>query len=87
MERRELPDNLLRMEFLIKGGPDKMSLHITPLNGYKFKQWSLTNVANFENKTTHFVFLTYGYEAPLETNFWILLEGVCYLILKKIIGF
>uniref|UniRef100_A0A9J2PCY7 FXNA-like protease n=1 Tax=Ascaris lumbricoides TaxID=6252 RepID=A0A9J2PCY7_ASCLU len=69
--------NELRMSFLLTGGYDKLSLHITPLNGFTLKQWSLTNidVEKFGRRSTYFVFWSYGAEALTHRDFWILLEN------------
>uniref|UniRef100_A0A0N4UX35 FXNA-like protease n=1 Tax=Enterobius vermicularis TaxID=51028 RepID=A0A0N4UX35_ENTVE len=66
----------VRYELTLKGGCDKTSLHITPLNGFALKQWSFTNldIETFGKRRTYFVFLSYGRSAPSERRFWILLE-------------
>ncbi|VDN55580.1 unnamed protein product [Dracunculus medinensis] len=66
----------LKLSFVLKGGVDKSSLHLTPLNGFTLKKWSFTdlNVEAFGKRKTYFVFLTYGHEAPSEFKFWIHLK-------------
>lgn len=72
----------VRYELTLKGGCDKTSLHITPLNGFALKQWSFTNldIETFGKRRTYFVFLSYGRSAPSERRFWILLESVCLFV-------
>uniref|UniRef100_A0A7E4VJ68 FXNA-like protease n=1 Tax=Panagrellus redivivus TaxID=6233 RepID=A0A7E4VJ68_PANRE len=76
VERTQLNGNQLNLTFNLKGGVDKVSLHVTPLNGYRLKNWSFKefNPAIFAKRNTFFVFMSYGFEAPVERNFWILLE-------------
>lgn len=66
----------LNMSFVINGGVDKMSLHITPINGYKLSNWSFTELDHetFGRRDTYFVFWTYGHEPLEQRYFWILLE-------------
>lgn len=82
LTRKEVTSrNELRMSFLLTGGYDKLSLHITPLNGFTLKQWSLTNidVEKFGRRSTYFVFWSYGAEALTHRDFWILLENVRFI--------
>lgn len=75
--------NQVNLSISISGGTDKLSLHITPLNGYKINEWSISpfeEVMNFGIRKTYFVFMSYGYEQPLERNIWILMENVNNLI-------
>lgn len=86
VERQHINKNQLNLSITINGGADKMSLHITPLNGYKIKEWSFSpfqEVMNFGLRKTYFVFMCYGHEAPLERNIWILMENVSCFINKK----
>ncbi|KAI6171104.1 Peptidase-M28 domain-containing protein [Aphelenchoides bicaudatus] len=55
----------------VKGGMDKMQLHLTPLRGYKLKALSFIQL-DLEKKVddSYFVFWTYGYKAPEERRFW-----------------
>ncbi|VDM38403.1 unnamed protein product [Toxocara canis] len=68
----------LRLSFSLRGGYDKLSLHITPLNGFTLKKWSFTDidVEKFGRRDTYFVFWSYGAEAPEQRHFWILLENI-----------
>lgn len=79
LQRQLLSDNMVNLTISIRGGSDKASLHITPLNGFQLKHWSFTpfNPETFHTRprVTYFVFTTYGYEAPEERVFWILLEN------------
>lgn len=77
--QRQQIGNQLKLFIKITGGTDKISLHITPLNEYKIKEWSFSpfqEVINFGLRKTYFVFMCHGHEAPLERNIWILLENV-----------
>nr|CAD2162758.1 unnamed protein product [Meloidogyne enterolobii] len=78
LERKFLSNNMLNLTIAIFGGADKASLHITPLDGFQMRNWSLTafNPKTYSNRphATYFVFMTYGYEAPKERIIWILLE-------------
>ncbi|KAI1720106.1 peptidase family m28 domain-containing protein [Ditylenchus destructor] len=69
--------NQVKISLVIRGGADKMSLHVTPLNGYSLKEWSFTPIETevLGMKTTYFVFLTYGHEPPVDRTLWILLEN------------
>ncbi|KAI1727718.1 peptidase family m28 domain-containing protein [Ditylenchus destructor] len=69
--------NQVKISLVIRGGADKMSLHVTPLNGYSLKEWSFTPIETevLGKKTTYFVFLTYGHEPPVDRTMWILLEN------------
>ena len=57
----------------------RLSLHVTPINNFRLKQWSFTpfNPATYSTRPrkTYFVFMTYGHEAPQERTMWILLEN------------
>ncbi|KJH47447.1 peptidase, M28 family [Dictyocaulus viviparus] len=77
IDRVQVNGNRLNITFELRGGYDKMSLHITPLSGYELVQWSFTNIdiGEFGHRTTYFVFLTYGFEMPEYRTFWILLEN------------
>ncbi|CAB3404662.1 unnamed protein product [Caenorhabditis bovis] len=70
-------ENKLNLTFELRGGFDKLSLHVTPLNSYELSAWSFTDIDldEFGRRQTYFVFLTYGYEAPDVRRFWILLEN------------
>lgn len=74
--------NQVKISLVIRGGADKMSLHVTPLNGYSLKEWSFTPIETevLGMKTTYFVFLTYGHEPPVDRTLWILLENVSKFI-------
>lgn len=61
---------------------DKVQLHLTPLSGYTLKQLSFANINSIEIGQTYFIFWTYGYKAPAERRFWILLERASSLYLK-----
>ncbi|VDO76765.1 unnamed protein product [Heligmosomoides polygyrus] len=78
IDRVRIGGNRLNITFELRGGFDKMSLHVTPLSGYELVTWSFTNIdiEEFGRRTTYFVFLTYGYEMPEYRRFWILLENV-----------
>ncbi|KIH55711.1 hypothetical protein ANCDUO_14126 [Ancylostoma duodenale] len=78
IDRVKVGANRLNMTFELRGGYDKMSLHITPLSGYELLTWSFTNIdiEEFGRRTTYFVFMTYGFEMPEIRRFWILLENV-----------
>ncbi|GMS85314.1 hypothetical protein PENTCL1PPCAC_7489 [Pristionchus entomophagus] len=67
---------LLNMTFELDGGYDKMSLHVTALNGFELKSWSFTplDIQQVDKRDTYFVFLTYGSETPPTRKFWFLLE-------------
>lgn len=84
---RDFLDNnrLLNMSFAIRGGVDKLSLHITPLNNYQLKEFSFTKYENeiLGKRHTYFVFMTYGHKPPenRERRIWILLERVLLLAL------
>ncbi|CAJ0606998.1 unnamed protein product [Cylicocyclus nassatus] len=77
IDRVKIGANRLNVTFEMRGGFDKMSLHITPLSGYELVKWSFTdiNIKEFGRRTTYFVFLTYGYEMPEYRHFWVLLEN------------
>ena len=77
-QKIQLPSNQINLSFVIHGGTDKMSLHVTPLEGYALKQWSFTTFepSRFKKRSTYFVFLTYGFEAPENRTFWISLENL-----------
>ncbi|PAV74066.1 hypothetical protein WR25_23336 [Diploscapter pachys] len=77
VEKQKIGSNQLNVTFELRGGYDKMSLHITPLAGYELKKWSFTDFKpeTFGKRTTYFVFLAYGFEKPEFRNFWILLEN------------
>lgn len=83
---REFSDDneLLNMTFAVRGGVDKLSLHITPLNNYQLKEFSFTRYENdiLGNRHTYFVFMTYGYRPPenRERRFWVLLQRVVFYI-------
>lgn len=66
------------MSFAVRGGVDKMSLHITPLNNYQLKEFSFTKFEEeiLGNRQTYFVFMTYGNKPPenRERRFWIAME-------------
>ncbi|KAF8363671.1 hypothetical protein PRIPAC_90594, partial [Pristionchus pacificus] len=67
---------LLNMTFELNGGYDKMSLHVTALNGFELKSWSFTplDIQDVNKRDTYFVFLTYGSETPPTRKFWLVLE-------------
>lgn len=71
-------NNVLNMSFVVRGGVDKMSLHITPLNGYQLKEFSFTKFESsiLGKRQTYFVFMTYGHKAPEDRRFWVTLERV-----------
>ncbi|KAE9547906.1 hypothetical protein FO519_008885 [Halicephalobus sp. NKZ332] len=77
LERRLISSNVLNLTFSLRGGADKLSLHITPLNGYRLKNWSFKEFDRdtFGERNTYFVFMTYGKEAPVSREFWVLLEN------------
>ncbi|CAI4226432.1 unnamed protein product [Auanema sp. JU1783] len=77
VEKVPVGNNYLNVSFELRGGYDKMSLHVTPLSGYTFAKWSFTDIDldEFGRRTTYFVFLTYGAEKPDVRRFWILLEN------------
>uniref|UniRef100_A0A915ETZ4 FXNA-like protease n=1 Tax=Ditylenchus dipsaci TaxID=166011 RepID=A0A915ETZ4_9BILA len=74
IDRQQPAGNQLNITLLVRGGADKISYHVTPLNGYTLKKWSFTPI-DFVQKSTYFVFLGYGFEAPTERTLWILLEN------------
>jgi hypothetical protein len=76
VERRKISSNQVNLTFSIRGGTDKVSLHVTPINGYKLKNWSFKEFdeETFGPRNTYFVFMSYGFEAPKSRDFWILLE-------------
>lgn len=76
-EKESISENEIRMSFVLKGGFDKLSLHLTPLDGYVIKKWSFTNIVfkSFGKRRTYFVFMSYGSEPPEERRFWLLLEN------------
>ncbi|GMT16478.1 hypothetical protein PFISCL1PPCAC_7775, partial [Pristionchus fissidentatus] len=73
---KERDGKLLNMTFELTGGYDKMSLHVTALNGFELKSWSFTplDIQLVNKRDTYFVFLTYGSETPPTRTFWLLLE-------------
>ncbi|KAI6228158.1 Peptidase [Aphelenchoides besseyi] len=75
---RQSSDNgrTLNMSLVIRGGVDKLSLHITPLNGYRMTQFSFTTLdrTTLGERSTYFVFMTYGHKPPEERRFWVVLE-------------
>lgn len=75
-EKRLLSESELQMSFTVWGGVDKMSLHLTPLDDFELERWSFTKFERdkFGRRDTYFVFLTYGFEAPQERTFWIVLK-------------
>jgi hypothetical protein len=77
LERRQISSNLVNLTFTLRGATDKLSLHVTPLNGYKLKNWSFKEFdeETFGPRDTYFVFMSYGYEAPKSREFWFLLEN------------
>uniref|UniRef100_A0A914I7J6 FXNA-like protease n=1 Tax=Globodera rostochiensis TaxID=31243 RepID=A0A914I7J6_GLORO len=77
VQRQYLSGNLLNLTIAVRGGVDKSSMHITPLNGFQLRHWSLTpfDPTTFGTRKTYFVFMTYGFEAPKERLVWILLEN------------
>ena len=77
LERRLISSNLLNLTFSLRGGADKLSLHVTPLNGYRLENWSFKpfDRDTFGERNTYFVFMTYGKEAPVSREFWILLKN------------
>uniref|UniRef100_A0A914DJF4 Endoplasmic reticulum metallopeptidase 1-like C-terminal domain-containing protein n=1 Tax=Acrobeloides nanus TaxID=290746 RepID=A0A914DJF4_9BILA len=66
LERQRVAGNLVNLTLVVKGGVDKMSFHVTPINGYKLKDWSFApfDEETFGKRQTYFIFLTYGHEAP-----------------------
>uniref|UniRef100_A0A1I7XT37 glutathione gamma-glutamylcysteinyltransferase n=1 Tax=Heterorhabditis bacteriophora TaxID=37862 RepID=A0A1I7XT37_HETBA len=78
ISRERIGANQLNITFELRGGYDKMSLHVTPLSGYELVGWSFTDIdiEHFGKRVTYFVFLTYGYEMPEVRRFWILMENV-----------
>ncbi|EJW86570.1 hypothetical protein WUBG_02516 [Wuchereria bancrofti] len=76
VEKHLLSKSELRLSFTVLGGTDKMSLHLTPMDGFEISSWSFTKFwsGGFSKRSTYFVFLTYGAEAPKERNFWIILK-------------
>ncbi|KAI6242884.1 Peptidase M28 domain containing protein [Aphelenchoides fujianensis] len=66
----------LNVSIVIRGGVDKLSLHISPLNGYRMTQFSFTNLerTTLGERDTYFVFMTYGHKPPEERRFWVVLE-------------
>ncbi|CAJ0567445.1 unnamed protein product, partial [Mesorhabditis spiculigera] len=76
VDRERVGDTKLRLYFELRGGYDKMSLHVTPLGNYELSTWSFTpmNLETFGRRTTYFVFMTYGAERPEVRKFWIELE-------------
>lgn len=86
MTKRNVNKNEVHMEFAITGGTDKMSLHLTPLDGFTLTNWSFTDFhpEMFGARRTFFVFLAYGAEAPEQRTFSVLLTHVClYWSLKE----
>ena len=80
LERQQLASNLVNLTFTLRGGSDKLSLHVTPINGYRLKNWSFKEFDEeaFGPRNTYFIFMSYGYEAPVSREFWILLETVSF---------
>uniref|UniRef100_A0A914VXQ3 FXNA-like protease n=1 Tax=Plectus sambesii TaxID=2011161 RepID=A0A914VXQ3_9BILA len=75
VERSQPAKNQVNISFWVDGGTDKTSLHVTPINGYKMVQWSLTSTGlrDMADRRTYFAFICYGkYSGPW--NFWVLLE-------------
>lgn len=71
--------NTVRLTVKIEGGTDKMSLHITPLDGYRVSEWSFSpfkEVQQFGHRNTYFVFMSYGHQAPTNRMFWVNLVKV-----------
>uniref|UniRef100_A0A183CBL7 FXNA-like protease n=1 Tax=Globodera pallida TaxID=36090 RepID=A0A183CBL7_GLOPA len=68
VQRQYLSGNQLNLTIAVRGGVDKSSMHITPLNGFQLRHWSLTpfDPTTFGTRKTYFVFMTYGFEAPKE---------------------
>ncbi|KAJ1372896.1 hypothetical protein KIN20_035189 [Parelaphostrongylus tenuis] len=77
IDRVLMHGNRLNITFELRGGYDKMSLHLTPLSGYELLTWSFTDIdiEEFGRRRTYFVFLTYGFEMPKHRSFWIVLEN------------
>ncbi|CAD6192490.1 unnamed protein product [Caenorhabditis auriculariae] len=77
ISRELIGANRLNLTFELRGGFDKMSLHVTPLSGYELSKWSFTDIdiKEFGRRVTYFVFMTYGHQAPEFRSFWILLEN------------
>uniref|UniRef100_A0A914E0V7 FXNA-like protease n=1 Tax=Acrobeloides nanus TaxID=290746 RepID=A0A914E0V7_9BILA len=77
LERQRVAGNLVNLTLVVKGDVDKMSFHVTPINGYKLKDWSFApfDEETFGKRQTYFIFLTYGHEAPVDRTFWVLLEN------------
>jgi len=77
LSRESLGSGKHNISLAINGGSDKMSFHVTPLNGFEFKRWSLTSFepGDFEERSTYFAFLTYGSEILDSRKIWITLEN------------
>ncbi|VDK32132.1 unnamed protein product [Anisakis simplex] len=84
LDRAGEENNEVKMNFILRGGYDKVSLHITPLNGFALRNWSFTDidVKKFGRRNTYFVFLSYGAEPPKQREFSIQLQYVrCFVLL------
>jgi hypothetical protein len=70
----------INLTMSVKGGVDKMQLHLTPLRGYKLRALSFAQL-ELDKKVddSYFVFWTYGYKPTEERQIWVLLERVSFL--------
>uniref|UniRef100_A0A915EM45 FXNA-like protease n=1 Tax=Ditylenchus dipsaci TaxID=166011 RepID=A0A915EM45_9BILA len=77
LSRVQPVDTQLNISLVVRGGADRMALHVSPLQGYTLKEWSITKNDSIlsEPKNTHYVNMNSGHEHPQETNIWILLEN------------